>query len=371
MRRRSNSPSLARIAEEAGVSRAAVSMALRHHPRIPVATRERIQAIAEKLGWKPNPLLAEAMSAIRAGQPPTEHVTLAWVTTYPERDAWKESHFFRRLYDGCKARAERAGYKLEHFWLGDARGSVSRLGDILYNRGINGVIVAPLPNPGGLALPWKHFAAATIGYSLTAPRLHRAVDNHSASVRAAVLRLLGAGCGRIGFVVSRSFDRRVQGLWAGSYLWQTNESGIFDPSLLHRPEELDETLFIRWVRDVKPDAIISIDRRIPDWLRGAGIRAPDDLAYANLDLAGPDTGIAGVYQDPEAIGAGAVDMVAGQLLRHERGLPEKPRTTIIDGRWCNGNSAPSCPEDSDAFTESQALLCNCGEFPALLPGAFD
>ncbi|MCF3652245.1 LacI family DNA-binding transcriptional regulator [Synoicihabitans lomoniglobus] len=371
MRRRSDTPSLARIAEEAGVSRAAVSMALRHHPRIPVATRERIEAIAKRLGWKPNPLLAEAMSAIRAGQPPADRVTLAWVTTFPERDGWRDIHYFLRLHEGCVARAARAGYKLEHFWLGDARGNVSRLGDILYNRGINGVIIAPMAQPGSLDLPWKHFASATMGFSVTSPRLHRVTDNHTASVRVGITRLRGAGFKRIGFAISGNFDRRVNGLWTAGYLWQTNEDGDFKPELLHRPDELDETTFVRWVREEKPDAIISVDRRIPDWLAGAGMRIPRDVAYVNLDIAAPDGSVAGVYQDPEGIGACCVDMVAGQLLRHERGLPVKPRTVIIDGRWCDGTTAPACDPESEAAQKADRLLCNEGNFPELLPSAFD
>src|SRR5690606_16477274 len=138
-----------------------------------------------------------------------------------------------------------------------------------------------------------------------------------------------------------------------------------------RPDELDETVFIRWVRQTKPDAILSVDRRIPDWLAGAGMRAPRDIAYVNLDIAAPDGKIAGVYQDPESIGACCVDMVAGQLLRHERGLPATPRTTIIDGRWCDGASAPPCPPESDAAREADRLLCNRGQVPELLPSSFD
>ena len=38
------------VADRAGVSRAAVSLALRNHPSLPVATRERIQALAEGSG---------------------------------------------------------------------------------------------------------------------------------------------------------------------------------------------------------------------------------------------------------------------------------------------------------------------------------
>ncbi|MCF3936111.1 LacI family DNA-binding transcriptional regulator [Acuticoccus sp. M5D2P5] len=42
---------LLEVAEEAGVSRAAASLALRHHPSIPAATRQRIEAAARKLGY--------------------------------------------------------------------------------------------------------------------------------------------------------------------------------------------------------------------------------------------------------------------------------------------------------------------------------
>ncbi|WP_108662436.1 LacI family DNA-binding transcriptional regulator [Acuticoccus kandeliae] len=42
---------LLEVAEEAGVSRAAASLALRHHPSIPVVTRQRIIEAARKLGY--------------------------------------------------------------------------------------------------------------------------------------------------------------------------------------------------------------------------------------------------------------------------------------------------------------------------------
>lgn len=346
-------------------------MALRHHPRIPVATRERIEAIAQRMGWRPNPLLAEAMSAIRAGQPASDRVTLAWITQFPEREGWREVHFFSRVFDGSAARAARAGYKLEHFWLGDARGSVARLGDILYHRGIAGLILAPLPQPAPIELTWPRFAAATVGFSVTSPRLHRVTDNHTASVRVALMRLRAAGCQRIGFAISGNFDRRVHGLWTAGFLWQANEFGDLPPELLHRPAELDEITFIRWVRETRPDAVVSVDRRVFGWLTRAGLRAPRDLAYVNLDIAAPDGTVAGVYQDPEGIGACCVDMVAGQLLRHERGIPDRPRTTIIDGRWCDGATAPAGDASHPLVIEANSLLMNAGSAPVLLPGAFD
>ena len=53
------------IAERAGVSKGAVSYALNDRPGLSDATRARILAIAEELGWYPNSA-ARALSAARA-----------------------------------------------------------------------------------------------------------------------------------------------------------------------------------------------------------------------------------------------------------------------------------------------------------------
>jgi LacI family transcriptional regulator len=346
-------------------------MALRNHPRIPASTRERIQSIAQKLGWRPNPLLAEAMSAIRAGQPPAERVTLAWITAHPKRDAWKRVPFFRRCHEGAASRAAAAGYQLEHFWLGDADWHAARLGDILYTRGIVGLLIAPLPEPAALDLQWSRFAAAAVAYTLTAPRLHRAADNHCAAARVAVARLHATGRRRIGLALSANYDRRVHGLWSAGYLWQTHEEGIADPALLHRPPELAENALVAWARSARPDAIIGTDPRLPGWLRGAGYQLPEDVAFAGLDLAAPDGSIAGIYQDAAGIGACAVDLLAGQLLRHERGVPEKPRTLIVDGRWHDGATAPATTAHESALGDAELLLSNKGDRLPLRPVPFD
>ena len=53
------------IAERAGVSKGAVSYALNGRPGVSAATRDRIRAIADELGWYPN-RAARALSAARA-----------------------------------------------------------------------------------------------------------------------------------------------------------------------------------------------------------------------------------------------------------------------------------------------------------------
>ena len=45
------------IAAKAGVAVSTVSYALRNHPSIPPETCQRIQAVGEKLGYRPDPFL--------------------------------------------------------------------------------------------------------------------------------------------------------------------------------------------------------------------------------------------------------------------------------------------------------------------------
>ncbi|MFY9864115.1 MAG: LacI family DNA-binding transcriptional regulator, partial [Trebonia sp.] len=58
-------PTIADIAQRAGVTKAAVSFALNGQPGVSKATRERILAIAKEIGFQPNSA-ARALTAGRA-----------------------------------------------------------------------------------------------------------------------------------------------------------------------------------------------------------------------------------------------------------------------------------------------------------------
>ena len=57
-------PSMSQLARVAGVHQSTVSRALRRDRSIPAATRQRIQALADKLGYRPHPLVS-ALVALR------------------------------------------------------------------------------------------------------------------------------------------------------------------------------------------------------------------------------------------------------------------------------------------------------------------
>src|SRR4051812_49177178 len=72
------------IAEQAGVTHATVSMALRNHPLISAKTRQKIQRIARNLGYRPDPEVAKLMRHLRLKHKPKFKSTIAALTTLTE-----------------------------------------------------------------------------------------------------------------------------------------------------------------------------------------------------------------------------------------------------------------------------------------------
>ncbi len=93
------------------------------------------------------------------------------------------------------------------------------------------------------------------------------------------------------------------------------------------------------MEEARPDAVVSTHVEALEALRGAGLRVPEELAFAHLCRGPEDAAVAGVDQGLERVAAGAVDMVLAQLTRNERGLPATPKTMLLPGRWRDGASA--------------------------------
>ncbi|HVT73742.1 MAG TPA: LacI family transcriptional regulator, partial [Lacunisphaera sp.] len=71
-----------------------------------------------------------------------------------------------------------------------------------------------------------------------------------------------------------------------------------------------------------------------------GLGVPEDVAFADLfaDRAAPGT--AGIRQHGERAGELAVEILSGQMLRNEMGLPRVATITSVTGSWVEGISLP-------------------------------
>ena len=76
------------VAKRAGVHTTTVSLALRNHPSLPVTTRERIQALAREMGYRPDPGLAALVAYRSRLNPPKHRQTLAYIPNWHSRWGW-------------------------------------------------------------------------------------------------------------------------------------------------------------------------------------------------------------------------------------------------------------------------------------------
>ncbi|WP_157837023.1 LacI family DNA-binding transcriptional regulator [Geminisphaera colitermitum] len=328
------------IAAQANVTRMTVSLALRGHPSIPPRTRKRITDIAQKLGYQPNPEMSGLMARLRTVTRTRNEVTLALVTDL----SWERFPTYRDYFDGAKRQAEQLGYSLAEFNLNREHMSEKRLSQILWSRGIEGVLIFPLlfePGEFRLQLDWEKFSAATIAFSVAKPQIHRSSSHHTQVVQEAFRRLHGLGYRRIGLALPAHHDARTGHHWRAGFLCAQHlltAKGAQPVPPLITPRWDFET-FSSWFHEYKPDAVLGIDRPVTDWIERCGARVPDDVGYASIDLTvavGND--VSGMNQNSVEIGAAALDLVVSGVRQHERGVPKHPKIVMIEGFWQAGGT---------------------------------
>lgn len=315
--------SLKHIAQAVGLSRTAVSLALRDHPRIAPATRERVQKVAQEMGYTPNADISKVMGLLRDNRHPLDNPVLGFITDSPEPISTQAP--MSPTWKGFSERARALGYRPEEFWLGDKKITVKRLQKILRTRNIRGFVVSVLRNPLLLEkMNFSHFSTAAIGHSMHHPLLHRVASDKFSNTILTCENLWAQGCRRIGLAVPQTQEFRVEHLFLSGYLvfhhlhhhrdWKFP---LVEDSPWHPPR------IARWAKAKKLDGLVvgypGLETVLPDI----------PLAQVNL-LHGAGMGI---NQCHDRIAAGAVDLVDAQLRRNHVGIPEHPKTMLIIGEW--------------------------------------
>lgn len=331
------------LARLARVSHTTISLALRGHPSIPTATRERIARLAQRHHYRPDPALS-ALNAYRIDRAaPRFHGTLGWLTCFPTPHGWRGMIQAEGYYSGARDKAERLGYRLEEFWVAEPGLTARRLTQILLARGVRGLIVAPLPQAHGeIPLEWKHFSAAALGYSLAQPHLHVVMNHQFRNMKNLVGHLHAMGYRRIGFAMPAANDERVDHNYLSGY-WIAQQS-LPSPASRLQPllaESFDAPAFGKWFRTQHPDVVVvaaSLAHTVVGWLKRDGWRVPDDVGVAVASTPFGDTYISGIDENVRMVGAMAVDTVVGMIHRNETGVPSNPWRILAEGTWFPGKT---------------------------------
>lgn len=95
-----------------------------------------------------------------------------------------------------------------------------------------------------------------------------------------------------------------------------------------------------WIEQHQPDVIIGEGS---SWQTLADMKwkVPDRVAFVSLYCSKQWPQIGGIDQLPEVVGSNTVDLVAGQLVQNERGLPTLRKLLLSEGRWLDAASIPN------------------------------
>ncbi len=342
--------SLRDIARRAEVSIMTVSLALREDPRISAPTRARVARIARELGYKRDPLLSAYGQQIRRRRSQAFHSTLAWFHDWERGDAYLKAPWLKRYWEGAQARARQLGFVLDPIWLRQNSMSPKRLHEILQNRGIRGFIVHQLLHPEFFEdFPLGEYATASIGQNLLSSRVPRVLPEANANALIVLEQLVARGYRRIGYFqnIYHTTKTQAEGLCAWHFHAPRLTGGPQPPPFFttgNTPEPAACRAFVHWYREHRPDAILTENDDLLEFLRRAGARVPQDVGVAHLEITDARRNWAGIDPLPEALGAAALDLLAGQLFRNEPGARHAHESVRITGRWREGATLRPLPE---------------------------
>ena len=335
------------IARVAGVSKATVSFALRNDARLRPETCRRIQKLAVKMGYRPDPVVSHLLAHLRAARVPKYQSTLALLNCSPFADVFDMVRTYGEWREGARAQAAELGYGFDEFWIGGEEMTPGKLERILRSRGIRGVLVAPLFNEGILPaeyMPiWNGFACVVLGKPVVSPPLHSACNDQFSTAFQSVLQASRLGYRRPALVLAPGVDKNVGWRFSGGYRAAIGDcprmvdAGVFPFDSSRRAR------FARWFKQERPDVLIGAHAEVLEWVRDLGFDVPGDTGLINLDKNSERPAWAGINQHQPLVGAAGVNLLVGRLHRNETGIPEAPYCAVIPGTWEDGDTVRRLP----------------------------
>lgn len=336
--------SLRQIARLAGLSPAAVSLALRGSPKISEATRRRVTRLAERAGYRPNPKLNVLMAETRASRQAGPSATLGVISFYDSPRPWEKPSFKYRIYDAMQQRADELGYRLDPVWLHAPEMTYARARLMLETRGIEGLLSFGSPNlVQELPPELSKFAIVNVGNRMKTP-LHRVISHFHKDTWRTLERLHELGYRRPGLVIGRYEDGSSLHACASAYLgWCEFCVGTHCDLPIHRVDQVEPGPFLAWLKENKPDVVVFSHL----WEHTAELRAaielhrikvPAKLGVAVVSQRVEGTGFSGMQQNQQLMGAWAVELLASLIMTRSFGLPEHPQIRMTESEWVDEGS---------------------------------
>lgn len=307
-----------------------VSLSLRDSPKISAGTRGKIRKLADKLGYKPDPELSRLMKHLRLSRTSQGTTGVAIVDFYPTSN-FAEISYNRLIRRGATVRAADLGFTITNFHAADYNFNLKHILNIIRHRGIEGVLLLPSVVPLELdpSASWENLSVVATSNSILAPRFHSVVPRQFSNMMRLLKNMEGRGHKRVCAIFDEFFDERTAHNFTAAVNWHGHgQRTLIVPGKLAQAQKL--AMVSKWIARHRPDMIFA---QAADAVQGAldQGRRSSQLGRIGVVALGTETKFASYLDErPDLVGAAAVDLLAGMMYYHEVGIPEHPRTTMID-----------------------------------------
>ncbi|MBD5780006.1 LacI family DNA-binding transcriptional regulator [Pelagicoccus sp. NFK12] len=322
------------VAKVAGVHQTTVSLALRNHPSLPQATRDRIQKLANEMGYRPDPALSALVAYRQATKNQPSEQVIAWIINVKD-DRINQHHVHRLLLAGAKERAQELGYKLDIFWLGKEYKDSKSLNRVLKARGIQGVIFGAFDyHEEPFELDWDLFSCIKVNPLPEDLSFDTVLCDQIDAVGQVIADLHRVGIKRFGLAVSEFEEIHKRFTFAAGFHTHRREVApenwvppfYFQHGADYKEDVIPSTL--EWARENKLEAIISNWNNLEEVARRLH-QEGQECRFVSLDADEHTARHGGINQDHHENGRRAVDMAVGQIKTFRRGRENNPCTTLV------------------------------------------
>lgn len=339
-------PSMARVAAAAGVSKNTVSLAMRGSARVSEATRAKVAAAAELVGYQRNAAVGCLMAALRRSGSGRFEAPLALLNANEDRDAFLRHPTVPVYVEGIRRRAGKLGYSLDEFWLHDPAIGGGRLASILRARGIRGGLVVGLLKtnslPERMRAVWEEFPLVVTGVRTRNPALSFAGSDQYSLALHAYERAWELGYRRPALILDPVIDSLIDGRFTGGYLIgeQRFRGGLAPivPFTSIEQARGDLHCFSRWLQGAQPDVLFTLYHEVERWLHECGMRIPSDIGLIQYEWRAQRPHWAGMDQRNDLVGEAAVDLLVSMIHNGQHGVPEQPIATLVTSQWVTGGT---------------------------------
>ncbi len=330
-------PTMRDIAKAMGVHHTTVSMALRDSSAISEATKRKVREVAERMGYRPDPMLTALNIYRHSKHAAAFQSILGWIDNWEgEPGRQFQNHTYKAYYDGACARACELGYIVEVFRMHQPGMTPQRMQQITTARNVGGLLISPQEFPGSpLGMDFSETSALAFGYSYQPNNLNLITVRREQVIDLLVGTIYQFGYRRLGYGIPQVGDSGDNFTWISRLNYFISQHP--DMAAIPRAEDFSPDGLRKWITKNKPDVIIGYADMLKR-VEALGYSVPGDFGFASPACNIINPRISGVNQHDFLIGKVAVDVLVGMIHRNEKGTPEVPIRTYVDCVWFEGKT---------------------------------